>query len=874
MSRLRSLGEWLRGCVGGARAESEMKEEFEFHLDQEIAANVRSGMTPEEARRQALLAFGGADWYGERVRDERSGRLLEDLVRDLRMGFRNLRKRPVFALAGVLTLALGVGMSTTMFTLVDSIILHPLTGSNSDRLVYLRQGTEDGSTWRSPSSQLVEILREHSSSFSRIEAYSRDPYDVMINGEPFRLQGATGSVGFFDFLGVRPAMGRSFLPGDRPGGSGPVVILSHRLWVERFGEDPSAVGRTMVIEGQTFEVVGVLPRSFRVATPVEIGFWMPEGTAPGMEAEGTSLEAAIGQLAEGVSIEAARDELNAVLVNNPLDQWADQEWVGLVLTPGDLIDPRLRQALLILQAGAFLVLLIGCGNLANILLAQGEARGPEMAVRASLGAKRGRLIRQLLAESLVLGTFGGTLGLLLTLWALDSLPFFLPPGYSGFSLDRNAFLVAIGLSLGAVLLSGSLPAAKASRKDLNSVIKGGRTLPRGVLRRGGVRQLLVTSEVAMAFMLLVSAGLLLKSYAGLRGMETGFDPDGLLTMRLELPEERYGDPETQLAFIDRLGDRIDRGFPPTLGTATLATGMVAELSAMAAPLVPEGTSAEEAEYQFFLTWGVAPGYFRTVDLTILQGQAFSEEDGRGEEKVVIINQQIAGRFFSGLDPVGRRFGLRGDTYRVIGVSGDLRIPELAQSQIGALHLFFPLRQNVGPGITIVTRVAASRSDAIEAMRRIVHDVDPALPVLNISLVDDLISESLNQERSNALLMALFALTALILGAIGIYGVVAYSVTRQIREIGIRLALGASKERVLARVTLESMKTVGLGLVVGVAGALALGGTLSGQLHEVPPRDPGIFLAVFSGIAGVSFLSTWLPARRAAGPSPIRSLNSE
>jgi len=874
MSRFRSLGEWLRGLVGGARAEAELKEEFDFHLDQEIAANVRSGMTPEEARRQALLAFGGTDWYGERVRDERSGRPLEDLIRDLRMGFRNLRKRPVFALVGVLTLALGVGMSTTMFTLVDAIILHPLPGSNTDGMVYLRQESEDGRMWISPTSQLIEILRDHSSSFSRIEAYSRNPYNVTIGGEPFRLYGAASSEGFFDFLGVRPAQGRGFLPGDGPGGTGPVVVLSHRLWVERFGEDPSVVGRTMVIEGLTFEVIGVLPQSFRVHTPVEIGFWMLDESVPGITPEELSPEAAIARLTEGVSVEAARDELNAILVNNPLDRLADFEWVGLVLTPGDLIDSDLKKALFILQAGALLVLLIGCGNLANLLLAQGEARGPEMAVRASLGARRGRLIRQLLAESLVLGALGGFLGLFLTLWALDSLPLFMPTGYSGFSLDRNAFLFAMALSIGAVLLSGILPALKASKKDLNSVIKGGTTLPQGFLRRGGVRRLLVTSEVAMAFVLLVSAGLLLKSFAGLRGMDTGFDPDGLLTMRLELPEEQYGNHETQVAFVSQLGDRISRGFPPTLGTATLASGFVDNLEAAIGALVPEGTSPDGAENRVFFTRGVEPDFFEALGLPILQGQAFSQGDGLGDEPLVIINERIARQYFPGVDPVGRRFQLREETYRVEGVSGNLDLPDLVKNDIGDLQLFFPLRQDEGSGITVIMRVSGSRSDAVDAMRRLIHDVDPALPILNIAMVNDLLSESLNQERSNALLMALFAFTALLLGAIGIYGVVAYSVSRQIREIGIRLALGASKQRVVTKVVLGSMKTVGVGLVLGVAGAVALGGTLSGLLHEVPSRDPWVFLIVLIGIAGASLLSTWIPARRAAGPSPIRSLNSE
>jgi predicted permease len=347
-----------------------------------------------------------------------------------------------------------------------------------------------------------------------------------------------------------------------------------------------------------------------------------------------------------------------------------------------------------------------------------------------------------------------------------------------------------------------------------------------------------------------------------------------LTLRVELPEERYGDADARLTFFNRLLDGIRHGLPPNLGTATLANGLVEDMEASISPLVPEGTSPDEAEDVIFLVRRVAPGYFQALDIPILQGRGFDEGDGVGNEDVVVINENVARRFFPTVDPIGQRIRLREDSYRVVGVSGAIRLPSLAQSRIGEHQLFFPFRQEAGTGITIIVRVSGERSDAVEAVRQVLRRVDPSVPILDIALVEDLLSESLSQERSNALLMALFAITALVLGSIGIYGVVAYSVSRQIKEIGIRLALGASKKTVVGRVVLGSMKTVGLGLILGIGGASFLGRTVADLLHEVDPRDPWVFFIVFSGITFMSLLSTWFPARRAAGPNPILSLKSE
>ncbi|MFC1661866.1 ABC transporter permease, partial [Gemmatimonadota bacterium] len=515
MDKLRALVDQLKDLFRKKRLEAELKEEIDFHLEMEIQSNLQAGMSPTEARKRAFVAFGCRDWHTERVREERRSTPLEDLGRDLRFGLRGLRRRPVFALAAILTLSVGIGMTTTMFTLVDAVLLRPLPGSNARGMVYLELETDDGRASTSPTPQLLRLVRDHASSFSRIEAYTTEDFTLMAHGEPLRGRGARASVGFFSFLGVRPGLGRGFLPQDGLGTDNPVVILSHTFWVDRFGESREALGRTLGINGRTHEIIGVLPRDFRVDTPAEALVWIPEGAAGELLAEGVPVEGALAKLRDGVSLDAARAELDAIVQNNPLDRLANLGWVGKVHTPADFVDPSLKRAILLLQAGAVLVLLIACGNLANLLLAQGETRAREFALRASLGAGRGRLVRQLLAESSVLGIVGGGGGILLTTWALDSLPLFLPPGYAGFALNRGVFLFAIGISLICVVAAGLLPALKGSKRNLGEVIKGSTSFAKGLLIRGGLRPILVSGEVAMAFVLLISAALLLKSFAGL-----------------------------------------------------------------------------------------------------------------------------------------------------------------------------------------------------------------------------------------------------------------------------------------------------------------------------------------------------------------------
>jgi len=873
MDRLRAIIEQIRALFRGRRVDAELNEELQHHLELETRANLAAGMTPREARRQAMLAFGGVDQVAERVREGRWGHVLEDLARDIRFGVRSLRKRMVFTSTAVVTLSLGIGMTTTMFVLVDAVILKPLPGANTEGMVYLEMESDARRMSASPTPELLRLIRDHATSFSHVEAYTSEDLSLSVDGEPLRARGATASAGFFSFLGVRPALGRTFLPSDGLGSTNPVVVLSHTLWAKRFGSSPGVLGRTIRIGERIHQIVGVLPKDFRVDTPVEALLWIPEQHEGSLFDEGVRLEGALAKLAEGVSLETARAEVDAIVRNNPLKRLADVGWVARVHAPADVVPSDLKRAILILQAAALIVLLVGCGNLTNLLLAQGETRAREFALRASLGARRGRLVRQLLTESLLLGLLGGVGGIVLTLWALGALPLFLPPGYAGFASDTGTILFATGVALASVLVVGLLPAIHGSKRGLMEVIKGGAAPSAVGRRRVGIRQVLVTAEVAMTVLLLVGAGLLIRSFAGLSKMDVGFDSTDLLAMHLEVQDHGYDDPAARVAFFAQLRDRLRQDVPSQLGKATLASGLVENLSASFDPLAAEGTEAVEADPLLVINWGVAPGYFGLVGLPLLQGREFTDEDGRDGEAPIIINETVASRYFPGVDPVGRRLLVRAKPHRVVGVAHSLRLPALEKNGVGELQLFHPIGSDDG-GVTILARTGADPAAFLHVLKQIVWRIDPTLPVQDIARVDDLLADSLAQERSNTILMILFSLTALLLGAVGIYGVVAYSVTRRVREMGIRMALGASAGETVSRLVVSGMGTVSLGLALGVVGALALATPFRQLLHDVDPRDPWVFAAVLSVTTGVSILATWLPARRAAGSGPIEALKND
>ncbi len=800
----------------------------------------------------------------------RMAHLPTQVGRDLRLAVRGLARRPVFAITAVVTLAVGVGMTATMFTLLDGVALRPLPGSNARGLVYLELETDDGQMSMSPSPDLLRTVRDHRSAFAQVEGYGMRDVTTTMGGEPLRLRVAQASDRFFAFLGITPEIGRLFLPGDGRAEAGPVMVLSYRFWTERLGGSPDVLGTVLNVDDHSYVVVGVLPGDFKVDASREAEAWVPDGAPGTLSADEVSLSGALARLADGVTLERARSELDAAVANNPLPRRANRTWVGKLKPPAALVDPDLRRALVLLQAGAVLVLLIACGNLANLLLAQGEDRAREFALRSSLGAGRGRLVAQLLTEFAVLGLAGAFGGMLLTYWSLKALPHFLPPGFAVLTVHRDGLALSLGVALAGIVIAGLAPALRGSRRNVSALISGswrtsGRAFPAG-------RRLLVAVQVAMAFVLLFSSGLLYKSFSGLLASDVGFPRQDLLSLRLPLPAESYPDAESRRRFTDRLRDRLSADLPDQLGSATVATGLVEGLSVTVAPVGSD--TRTESEQKVLMTWGVAPNYFEVLGLPLVAGRGFDERDGEGAERVVVIGQEVARRYFADVDPVGRQLLLDDEPLRVVGVAGDIRLPALAGSIAGDLQLFFPLRAQAASDLTILTRVRGDRATAMEQVKQAVRGIDPTLPFRTIALVEDALSESLRQERANTLLTVIFAGTALLLGAVGIYGIVAYTVGRQVREIGIRVALGATGRGEVARVVRRGMRTVGIGLALGVAAALVLGPTLGKLLHDVSARDIQVSVGTALLVAAVALVATWIPARKAAAAQPSDALRAE
>ncbi|MCK5653004.1 MAG: ABC transporter permease, partial [Gemmatimonadetes bacterium] len=739
MSWLRSLLERLAVLLRPGRMDSELSEEMEHHLAMEIEANRRAGMSEAEARRKALVAFGATEWYRERVREGRVTWQLETLARDLRCGLRTLGKRRAFAVAAIVTLGVGIGMTTTMFSVVSSVILRPLPVQNADGLVYLRRYSREVGMSAEPNPQMVQLIREEASSFNRVETLAVTELDLVGDGEPLRVGGVQVSGGFFSFLGVNPALGRIILPGDDAEGSPAVAVLSHRFWVDRFGEDPGVLGRSLRTDDQAYRIVGVLPPEFRLASYLNLPVWIPHTPAVGSQSAGTPVEV-LARLADGVSAEAAQAELDAILRRTPLEDAEGLIWEGRVETPRDRIDDNLRTAVLVLQIAAGLVLLIGCGNLANLLLALGEARTRELALRSALGAGRGRLVRQLLVESSLLGILGGGLGLLLTVWSLGVLPSLLPQDLGHLRIDAGVLAFALGVSLLSVLGFGLLPALRGSPHNLAESIKGGRAREAEKGSRFGVRGILVGAEVAMAVVLLLAAGLLAKSFLGLSALDTGFDRTEIVSVSFQLRGDRYADPEVQTPFYADLFGRIQTRFVSQGVPATIASNFISDLAAIYEAPMPEGmeSSAEETP-RLILTRAVAPDFFRTLGVPLHQGRGFLPGDDAEAEQVVVVNDGLARRYFQGQDPVGSRLRLGEEWYRVVGVAETLRLPALESYGLSELQVYYPFAQSPGVGMTVLTRVAGDRSSTIQLLKEEIWSIDPSIPISRVATADELLA---------------------------------------------------------------------------------------------------------------------------------------
>jgi putative ABC transport system permease protein len=807
---------------------------------------------------------------------------MQKLWQDLRYAVRVLLKNRGFTAVAVLALALGIGANTAIFSVVNSVLLRPLPYREPHRLIALwenyqqRGGPER--EWFSPAD--FKDFREQAQSLEHVVALLGWGPTLTGQGEPEDLQGAAVAYDTFSMLGVDPAIGRSFTADEDRTGAERVVVLSHGLWQRRFGSDAAIIGKSLILGGESYTAIGVMPRGFTFPILPNTEIWRP--LTPAMVAlagcdRGCLVLRVMARLKSGVTLDAARAESSAIAARMAEQYPETNKGVGSTVVPlHEQLVGDVRPAMLVLLGAVALVLLIACANVANLLLARAAARQKEVAIRAALGASRGRLIRQHLTESLVLALVGGAFGLLLAFWMVDLLVSFAPKGtprLEEIAIDRGVLAFTFGTAILTGLIFGMAPALLSSRANLAGSLKeGGRDTSAGS-RGNRVRSGLVVSEIALALMLLVGAGLLIKSFANLQRVDPGFDPENVLRIDVGLPRTRYPDRNQAAVFFKQLVDRV------ALLPGVQSAGAVSSL-----PLSGGGTDSgfaiegrpQPAPDRQPVAWyaKVTPDYFRTMGIRLMRGRVFTEADNLDASRVVVISETMARRYFPDEDPLGKRllFDDGKDRREIVGIVADVR--HFGLNLDARPTMYFSQSQSPNRGMSLVVRASGDPMSLAPAIRSEVWALDRDLAVSSVMPMNELIRTSLAEPRFVLLLLGLFAAVAMALSAIGVYGVMSYSVTQQSHEIGVRMALGAQVRDVLKLVVSRGIALVGGGVALGLVAAFALTRVMESLLFGVSATDFTTFAATSLILAAVALAACFVPARRATKVDPMVALRYE
>jgi len=811
---------------------------------------------------------------------------MDTIIKDIRYGVRGLLKHPGFTAIVVITLALGIGASTAIFSVVDSVLLRRLPYRTAERIVAIQEHDPNGRRGQSTSANFYD-WRQQNTVFEHLSAIKITTTNLALSDHAERIDLAQTNADFFDIFGITPQYGRLFIPQDEQAGHEPVVVMSNALWQRRFGSDPSLVGRSITLDGRNYNVIGIAPPGFQYPDKTEL--WLPPlrlvpELYPDQDVTQTrrmGYLTVVALLKPGVSLQQAAGEMETI-TGRLRQQYPDsnnKRFNRVVSLHEHLVGDTNKLLWLLLGAVTF-VLLIGCANVANLLLASGASRQKEIAIRVSLGASRWRVVRQLFTESMLLALTGGVVGLLIAFWGLAAITKLLPADFPRLN-EIHIDLRVLGFSFVASMLTGILfglvPALQVSRSDVQEAIRESGRGASGSRRQSRFRQALIVVEVALSVVLLAGAGLLFRSFLRLQSVDTGFVSQQVLTARLTPSGTNYTNDADYAKFYNGVIEKV--GAIPGVQDVALINTL---------PLYKGPTSGFRVEGRPVTTpdkWPsvnyrvVSPNYFRAMGIPVLQGRAYTDRDNENAPLVMMVNQQLAREIFPDENPVGKRITFGGTNtdgqprwFEIVGVVANVRSLELREAPTA--ELYFSAQQDLWPAMSLVVRSSVEPSSLGASVRQAVNEVDRSVPVADVKTMDHVVNESITQPRFNLFLLGLFSTVAMILSAAGIYGVTAYTVTQRTRELGIRLALGAQVGDVLKMILGQGMAVIGVGLAAGLAAAFGLMRLLRSLLFGVGENDPLTFAAITGVLVLVALIACYIPARRATKVDPLVALRSE
>lgn len=886
---------WLAQIVSRRRIAGELSDEIQAHLDERIEELISAGMSRADASFAARREFGNVTRTKETSSEVWRWTHFEDLMQDVRFGARMLRKSPGFTAIAILTLALGIGASTTVFSLVNSILLNPLPYPHAEQIVLPWRITPPGVDLgfaEFPWDRTGYLLfAKETQTFQDTAAMEAQTFNLTGSGDPVRLNGVTVSAGFFPTLGVAPQVGRTFTSDEDQLGHEREAVLSDALWRQQFGADPGIAGRSIDLDGLSYAVIGVMPPGFAFPRSEEMPgnfefphtpqLWVPIALPTGPPKRGEPSElAVIGRLKPGVSVAQAQAEMNIFTKRQEALIPAAKGWFNTRVTPlSRQVTGDTRRPLLLILGAVGVVLLIACSNVASLLLTRSLGRRKEFTVRAALGAGKGRLVRQLFTESLLLALAAGVLGIAFAEAGVRFVRVMGPrdlPRLAEVSPDMRMFVFALGVALLTGILFGIAPAFGAAREDVAGTLRETGQRSGGSVAAPRIRSILVVCEMALALVLVIAAGLLVRTFYQILGVDAGFTAERALTFDISLSSVKYSDPDRILTFYDKTLAQL-RTIPQVRSAG------ISEAIPLRRP--PEGTALRVPEFvvgpskqrPFGDYTFISPGYFGALGTPILRGRDFLDSDTGDSTLVAIVNSTMAKRFWPGQDPIGKQVGvpIRPTNMTVVGVVPDFRHKSLREN--AEPEIFVPYTQKPWPSmlaLQVAVRTTGDPGAAVSYVREAIRAVDPGVPISNVMTMSAAVDDSMSQSRFSMLLLGSFGALALLMASIGMYGVISYAVAQRTREIAIRMALGAERKSVFTMVLAQGARLAALGITIGVAVALIATRLMERFLFGVRPADPLTFGAVITLLVAIALLASYVPARRATRVDPMVALRTE